>query len=185
MTTDHMAETRLVNGTAIRDQAKAVSMAATPTVAVVAEVPNNSFPEANGLESRSNASMSFASVETTIIELISTTATTSAFPEPFGLSISPSGCWILAYSSSALYILAADSLPEYRNSCRAFKLRRKPLAAAITDGGKLAVLTTPHKIDICQCGTGDRTPLTGASHTLETVYLDNEARTIAFTGQGD
>ena len=189
MTTDYMAEKRLVNGTAIRDQAKAVSMPTTPTVAVVAEVPNNSSPaevhETNNPESRSVTSMSFGSVETTIIELISTTATTSAFPEPFGLSISPSGRWILAYSSSALYILAAHRLPEYRNSCRAFKLRRKPLAAAITDGGKLAILTTPHKIDIYQCGMGDGPPLTGVSQTLETVYLDNEARTIAFTGQGD
>lgn len=189
MTTSYMAETRLVNGTAVRDQAKAVSMPTTPTVAVVAEVPHNSSPVevdgANSPESRSATSMSFGSVETTIIELISTTATTSAFAEPFGLSISPSGRWILAYSSSALYILSAHKLPEYRNSCHTFKLRRKPLTAAITDGGKLAILTTPHKIDIYQCGTGDGPPPTGVSQTLETVYLDNEARTIAFTGQGD
>lgn len=185
----HGGDTRLANGIAIRDQAKAISMPATPTVAVVAEVPDNNSPGvvdgAESLESASNASMSFGSMETTIIELISTTSTTSAFPESFGLSISPSGRWILAYSTSALYILAAHRLPEYRNSCRAFKLRRKPLAAAITDGGKLAVLTTPHKIDIYQCGMGNGPPLTGASQTLQTVYLDNEARTIAFTGQGD
>lgn len=172
-------DTRIADGSDARDQAKSDSMPGSPTVATVAEISENSSPDT------SNISTSFASAETTIIELISTTATTSAFPESFGLSISGSGRWILAYSSSALYILAAQRLPEYKNSCRAFKLRRKPLAAAITDAGKLAILTTPHKIDIYQCGEGSGAPLTGASQTLEAVHLDYDAHTIAFTAEGD
>lgn len=192
-TADHLVdglmygvETRLADATESRDQAKSESMSASSTVA---EISDDSTPDviagAENFPDPSNISMSFASVETTIIELVSTTATTSAFPESFGLSISASGRWILAYSSSALYILAAQRLPEYKNSCRAFKLRRKPLAAAITDGGKLAILTTPHKIDIYQCGEGPGAPLSGASQTLQAVYLDYEAQTIAFTAEGD
>lgn len=182
-------DTRLADATESRDQAKSESMSASPTAATVAEISDDStlhaIPGAENFPGTSNISMSFASAETTIIELISTTATTSAFPESFGLSISSSGRWILAYSSSALYILAAQRLPEYKDSCRAFKLRRKPLAAAITDGGKLAILTTPHKIDIYQCGEGASAPLSGASQTLKAVHLDYEAQTIAFTADGD
>jgi len=182
----HGVDTRAAVGTDIRYRIKPISMSTSPTLTTVADVSDATNPESAAIvDNLPGTPASFSSVETTIIELISTTATTSAFPESFGLSISTSGRWIIAYSSSALYVLSAQRLPEYKNSCRAFKLRRKPLAAAITDGGKLAILTTPHKIDIYQCGEGAGAPLTGGSQSLTAVYLDYEARTISFTAEGD
>ena len=128
---------------------------------------------------------SFTSLFTTIIELVSTSATSSAFPEPLGLSVSSSGKWIMAYSSSAMFILSTLHLPYHRERYRAFRLRRKPIAVAMTDAGRLAVLTTPHKIDVYQCGTGDEAPLSGTNQKIETVFLDNEAKTLALAENGE
>jgi hypothetical protein len=128
---------------------------------------------------------SYTSTQTTIVELLSTSATSSAFPESFGLSVSIKGRWIVAYSSSALYILSVQHLPAYQASCRAFRIRRKPLAVAITDVGKFAVLTTPHKIDVYHCGEEQGDLLSGPCKKLETIYLNSEARTLAFSHCGE
>lgn len=125
------------------------------------------------------------STRTTVVELVSTSATSSAFPESFGLSISIKGKWIAAYSSSALYLLSVENLPAFENSCRGFRIRRKPLAVAVTDVGKFAVLTTPHKIDIYKCGEEHGDFLLGRCRKLETVYLDNDARNLAFSYCGE
>jgi hypothetical protein len=125
------------------------------------------------------------STRTTIVELVSTSATSSAFPESFGLSISIKGRWIAAYSSSALYLLSVEHLPAFERSCRGFRIRRKPLAVAVTDVGKFAVLTTPHKIDVYQCGEERGDFLAGPCRKLETVYLNNDARNLAFSYCGD
>ncbi|KAF2404672.1 hypothetical protein EJ06DRAFT_215573 [Trichodelitschia bisporula] len=122
---------------------------------------------------------------TTTISLVSITATSSAFPESFGLSISPKGRWVVAYSSSVLYVLSAAHLPDYKNHCRVFRIRRKPLAVAITDTGRFAVLTTPHKIDVYQCGDGGVDILTAPNRKLHTVYLNNEAKALALSSAGD
>lgn len=125
------------------------------------------------------------STRTTIAELVSTSATSSAFPESFGLSISIKGKWIAAYSSSALYLLSVENLPAFKDSCRGFRIRRKPLAVAVTDVGKFAVLTTPHKIDIYRCGEERGDFLLGRCRKLETVYLNNDARNLAFSYCGE
>ncbi|KAE9979554.1 hypothetical protein EG328_000807 [Venturia inaequalis] len=125
------------------------------------------------------------STRTTIVELVSTSATSSAFPESFGLSISMKGKWIAAYSSSALYLLSVENLPAFEDSCRGFRIRRKPLAVAVTDVGKFAVLTTPHKIDIYKCGEEHGDFLLGRCRKLETVYLNNDARNLAFSFCGE
>jgi hypothetical protein len=127
----------------------------------------------------------YTSTQTTVVELLSSSATSSAFPESFGLSVSLKGRWVVAYSSSALYILSVQHLPAYQSSCRAFRIRRKPLAVAITDVGKFAVLTTPHKIDIYHCGEEQGDLLSGQCKKLETVYLNTEARTVAFSHCGE
>ncbi|TID15952.1 hypothetical protein E6O75_ATG09010 [Venturia nashicola] len=125
------------------------------------------------------------STRTTIVELVSTSATSSAFPESFGLSISVKGKWIAAYSSSALYLLSVENLPAFEDSCRGFRIRRKPLAVAVTDVGKFAVLTTPHKIDIYKCGEEHGDFLLGQCRKLETVYLNIDARNLAFSYCGE
>jgi hypothetical protein len=137
------------------------------------------------IQSLGSALSEDGSTRTTIVELVSTSATSSAFPESFGLSISIKGRWIAAYSSSALYLLSVESLPDFERSCRGFRIRRKPLAVAITDVGKFAVLTTPHKIDVYQCGEERGDFLSGPCKKLETVYLNNDARNLAFSYCGD
>ncbi|QDS70472.1 hypothetical protein FKW77_009998 [Venturia effusa] len=143
-------------------------------------------PSSDGTTQSSGSGLSQeGSTRTTIVELVSTSATSSAFPESFGLSISIKGKWIAAYSSSALYLLSVENLPAYEQSCRGFRIRRKPLAVAVTDVGRFAVLTTPHKIDIYQCGEEHGDFLLGACKKLETVYLNNDARNLAFSFCGD
>jgi hypothetical protein len=125
------------------------------------------------------------STRTTVVELVSTSATSSAFPESFGLSISVKGRWVAAYSSSALYLLSVEHLPAFERSCRGFRIRRKPLAVAVTDVGRFAVLTTPHKIDVYQCGEELGDFLSGPCRKLETVYLNTDARSLAFSYCGE
>lgn len=124
---------------------------------------------------------------TSVIELVSISATSSAFPETFGLTVSSKGRWIVAYSSAALYILLAEELPTFRDVCRAFRIRRKPLAVAITDVGKYAVLTSSYKIDVYECGdgSGSAESLHGINRKVQTILLNNEARTIAFSSDGE
>src|ERR1700712_2284194 len=118
---------------------------------------------------------------TTVVELASISASSSAFPESFGLSASVSGRWLAVYSSAALYILLAEEFPEFQNICRAFRLRRKPLAVAVTDVGKFAVLTSSFKIDVYQCGDGSAQSLRDINKKIQTVLLNNEAHTVAFS----
>jgi hypothetical protein len=122
---------------------------------------------------------------TSVIELVSISATSSALPESFGLTISSKGRWLVAYSSAALYILLAEELPAFSNVCRAFRIRRKPLAVAITDVGKYAVLTSSYKIEVYECGDGSPSSLYGINRKTQTLLLNNEARTIAFSSGGE
>ena len=130
-------------------------------------------------------SPSYAPLQTTILELVSISATSSAFPESFGFSVSAKGRWIVAYSSAALYIILAQRLPSVVDTCRAFRLRRKPLAVAITDIGKFAVLTSPHKIYVYHCGDGSQNTLSEANRKVQTVLLNNDARALALSSSGD
>src|SRR6201996_252873 len=129
--------------------------------------------------SESHPSSKSPPYQASVVELVSISATSSAFPESFGLAISAKGRWIVAYSSAALYILLAEELPVFRNICRAFRLRRKPLAVAITDVGKFAVLTSSYKIDVYECGDGSGQSLHSINRKIQTVLLDHEAWTIA------
>jgi hypothetical protein len=129
-------------------------------------------------------SPTYSPSQTTIIELASISATSSALPESFGLSISSKGRWIAAYSSAALYIFLSQRLPVFEGSCRGFRLRRKPVYVAITDVGKFAVLTSAHKIDVYQCGDGAGESLHGENEKLQTILLNNEAKTLAFSVSG-
>jgi len=125
------------------------------------------------------------SYQSTVIELVSISATSSAFPESFGLSVSSRGRWIVAFSSAALYIIPAQELPLIQNRCRAFRLRRKPLAVVINDVGKYAILTDPYKIDVYQCGDGSVASLTGPNQKIQTIQLNAETRAIAISTTGE
>jgi hypothetical protein len=121
----------------------------------------------------------------TTIELVSISATSSAFAETFGLSISNRGRWIVAYTSAALYLLLGEALPSYKDTCRAFRLRRKPLAVAVTDVGKFAILTSSSKIDVYSCGDGSGPSISEPIKKMQTVVLQNQAKSISFSANGD
>jgi hypothetical protein len=146
--------------------------------------PTTAARENTPLESESPAGTAFQSAT---VELVSVSASSSAFAESFGLSISEQGRWIMAYTSAALYIIYANDLPFFeRKACRAFRLRKKPLAVAITDAGFFAVLTSTYKIDIYRCGNGSsRSIMSAPLESVQTVLLVNETKTIALSPRGD
>lgn len=115
----------------------------------------------------------------THIKLVSTTISSSAaFPggEAFNFAFSPQGRFVLAYSSSRLYILdvtGADLAVK-----RELKLLRRPLSTTILDDGSLlAILSIDHQVDLYDLSA--KPPK--RSKTLE---LDNQPRTIALSPTG-
>ncbi|KAF2093694.1 hypothetical protein NA57DRAFT_81197 [Rhizodiscina lignyota] len=132
-------------------------------------------------------SQGFGQPETTIIELISTSATASAFPESFGLTISQRGQWIAAYTSTALYIIRSESLPQVTG--RFFKVRRKPITMAISDYPQtIAILSNPHNVDVYSstsesneegvwCNLKQRSIIFG--HEISTIALSPDATILA------
>ncbi|KAF2666385.1 hypothetical protein BT63DRAFT_428155 [Microthyrium microscopicum] len=160
-----------------------VPQSSLPTSAL--SVVDAAIPQEQESNPTSPRSPTYSPCHTTVVDLVSISATSSAFPESFGLSVSSKGRWLVAYSSAALYILLAQDLPNFKNHCRAFRLRRRPLAVVITDVGKYAVLTNAHKIDVYQCGDGSKESISGANDKLQTILLDNDARTIAISASGE
>lgn len=115
----------------------------------------------------------------TSIELTSTSATSSAFPQSLALWISRKGGWILAANSSHLYVLYAPDLPQL--SARAFRVRRRPLAAEILENGSLlCVLSNEHQVDVYSLGDVEQTTVT----RIKTIFLENAATTMAMTPDG-
>lgn len=127
----------------------------------------------------------FGQPETTIVELVSTLATASAFPESFGLAISQKGQWIAAYTSTALHILSSQHLPQVHG--RFFKVRRKPIAMAISDDPQtLAVLSNPHNVDVYCKSYDEGDQGDGNWHNLKqrSMIFGHEITTIALSPDG-
>lgn len=124
------------------------------------------------------------SCQTTIITLTSISASSSAFPESFGLSASPKGRWIVAYSSGALYIIPTARLTAPENHCRAFRLRRKPMTVVINDIGHFAILSSVYKVDVYRCGDGTIPSLSSPVVNVQSIQLHSGARTIALSTNG-
>jgi hypothetical protein len=137
------------------------------------------------IESRTTSPVECLPYRSTIIELVSISASSSAFPESFGLSVSSKGRWIVAYSSGALYLIPAQQLPTIQNCCRAFRLRRKPLAVVINDVGNYAILNNTYKVDVYKCGDGSLDSLSGPNQKVQTIQLNTEARAIALSANGE
>lgn len=79
----------------------------------------------------------------TLINLVSTSISSSAaFPggEAFHFSFSPNGNFVLAYSSSRIYVL--DVAAEKVAVKRELKILRRPSTATILDDGRLACSST-------------------------------------------
>lgn len=124
----------------------------------------------------------FNQPEVTVIELVSTSATASAFPESFGLAVSQRGQWIAAYTSTALHILRAQSLPQVQG--RFFKVRRKPIAMAISDEPQsLAILSNPHNVDVYSksLDEGDQDQGSWMNLKQRSIIFGHEITTIALS----
>src|SRR5204862_4393567 len=102
------------------------------------------------VEAKRNLFEAYLRPRETIIKLISTSASSSAaFPggEAFHFSFSPNGHYILALSSSRVYVI--DAVSPSVTVKRELKILRRPVAAAILDDGSiLAVLSTDHFVNI-------------------------------------
>lgn len=116
----------------------------------------------------------------TTINLISTIPTSSAaLPggEAFDFSFSANGQWILAWSSSRIFVV--DAFSSKVSVQRELKVLRRPVAATILDDGSiLAVLSTDHQINIY-----DLSDLK-VKH-MKSVALDNPPHAIALSPKGE
>lgn len=83
----------------------------------------------------------------TLLELASSTASSSALPDAFDFNVSRKGYFIAVYSSSNIWLIKTDQLP--RLWARTLQVKRKPVAIDITDNGfLLAVLSRPSQVDL-------------------------------------
>ena len=130
-------------------------------------------------EVRRNLFDAFMRPSETLVNLISTSASSSAaFPrgEALRFIFSSQGQTLLALSSSRIFLM--NLLSEPVKVTRELKTLRRPLSAAVTnDGSLLAVLSTKHQANIYGL-----TPV-GVSH-LRIIILDNAPRTIALANEG-
>ena len=115
-----------------------------------------------------------------MINLISTTTSSSAaFPggEAFEFSFSPQAQWCLAISSSRIIVL--DTSSQDIHVTRELKVVRKPLSAFILSNGKrLAVLSTDHKVNIYDLSAD-------LPKFVRSIPLDDPAHTITLTPGGE
>ena len=129
-------------------------------------------------EVKRNLYTSYLRPKETIVELISTSVSSSAaFPggEALQFCFSPQGSIILAISSSRIYLIDATS--KDIKVTRELKILRRPASADVLDDGSfLAVLSTDHQVNLYDLRSN-------AKHT-RLVQLDNPPRTIALAPGG-
>ncbi|ERF73518.1 hypothetical protein EPUS_07723 [Endocarpon pusillum Z07020] len=130
-------------------------------------------------EVRRNLFDAFMQPSETLVNLISTSASSSAaFPrgEALRFIFSSHGQTLLALSSSRIFLV--DLLSEPLAVTRELKTMRRPETAAVTnDGSLLAVLSTKHQANIYGLTSA------GVNH-LQIIILDNPPRTIALANEG-
>lgn len=116
----------------------------------------------------------------TLVSLVSTTTSSSAaIPggEAFDFAFSPNGHWVLALSSSRIYVI--DTASSRISVQRELKVLRRPISAAILDDGSiLAVLSSDHRVNIYNLKTLE------VKH-LRVVSLDEPPHAIALAPKGE
>lgn len=116
----------------------------------------------------------------TLVSLVSTTTSSSAaFPggEAFDFAFSPNGHWVLALSSSRVYVI--DTVSPKISVQRELKVLRRPVSAAILDDGTiLAVLSGDHRVNVYNLQG------LGVKH-LRAVSLDEPPHAIALAPKGE
>ncbi|KAF1846357.1 uncharacterized protein K460DRAFT_367156 [Cucurbitaria berberidis CBS 394.84] len=93
------------------------------------------------------ASSPYAHPSLTLLELVSNSASSSALPDSFDVSVSRRGCYVAVYSASNIWLIKTVQLP--RLWARTLQIKRKPVAIDVTDDGSLlAVLSRPSQVDV-------------------------------------
>ncbi|EDU43664.1 predicted protein [Pyrenophora tritici-repentis Pt-1C-BFP] len=131
------------------------------------------------------ATAPYAYPSLSLLELVSNTASSSALPDSFDVSVSRKGGYVAVYSSSNLFLIKTVQLP--RLWTRTLQVKRKPVAIDVTeDGFLLAVLSRPSQVDLYEIhGEGDdqitkrRTVM--LVHEASSVVISPDAR-ILITG---
>ncbi|KNG45222.1 f-box domain-containing protein [Stemphylium lycopersici] len=115
----------------------------------------------------------YAHPSLTLLELVSNTASSSALPDSFDVSVSRKGGYVAVYSSSNLFLIKTMELP--RLWARTLQVKRKPVAIDITeDGFLLAVLSRPSQVDLYEIhGEGDN-----QIKKRRTIMLVHEASSV-------
>ena len=143
----------------------------------------DSLPKLKGQfakEVKRNLFEAYLQPKRTLVSLVSTTTSSSAaFPggEAFEFTFSPNGHWVLALSSSRIYVI--DTVSPKISVQRELKVLRRPLAAAILDDGSiLAVLSSDHQVNIYSLQKLE------VKH-LRALSLDEPPHTIALAPRGE
>lgn len=122
---------------------------------------------------------SYAHPDSTVLELVSNNASSSALPDSFAFNLSRKGSFIAVYTSSNVWLIKAAQLP--RLWARTLEVRRKPVAIDILeDGSLLAVMSRSSQVDIYEIhGEQDR-----QIKKRRTIMLVHEAHAMAISPDG-
>ncbi len=107
------------------------------------------------------------------------TTSSAAFPggEAFDFAFSPNGHWVLALSSSRIYVV--DTVSPKVGVQRELKVLRRPVSATILDDGSmLAVLSSDHQVNVYNLTN------LNVKH-LRSVSVDNPPHAIALAPKGE
>ncbi|EEH10989.1 F-box domain-containing protein [Histoplasma capsulatum G186AR] len=130
-------------------------------------------------ETRRNLFESFLRPQKTVINLISTSASSSsAFPqgEAFQFTFSANGNQLLALSSSRIFVIDLSIDPI--SVSYELKTLRRPVAAAIVDDASLlAVASSSHQANVYRL-------IGGNVKLIQAITLDNIPRTISLSPEG-
>ncbi|KAL9635825.1 MAG: hypothetical protein Q9164_003218 [Protoblastenia rupestris] len=131
-------------------------------------------------EVRRNLFEAYLQPRRTVVTLVSTTtSSSSACPggEAFDFSFSPNGHWVLALSSSRIYVI--DTVSPRISVQRELKVLRRPVSAAILDhGSTLAVLSSDHQVNVYDLANLK-------IRRIRSISLDHSPRAIALTPKGE
>ncbi|CAD6592361.1 MAG: hypothetical protein ASARMPREDX12_006042 [Alectoria sarmentosa] len=144
---------------------------------------DDSLPKLKGQfarEVKRNLFEAYLQPRRTLVSLVSTTTSSSAaFPggEAFDFASSPNGHWVLALSSSRIYVI--DTVSPKVSVQRELKVLRRPVSAAILDDGStLAVLSSDHRVNVYDLRHLE------VKH-LRAVSLDEPPHAIALAPKGE
>ncbi|KAF2729308.1 hypothetical protein EJ04DRAFT_527902 [Polyplosphaeria fusca] len=121
----------------------------------------------------------YAPPVTTVLELVSNTASSSALPDSFSFNISRKGNFVAIYTASNIWLIKATQLP--RLWARTLEVKRKPIAIDVQENGTLmAVLSRTSQVDIYEMPDDQHRQI----KKRRTISLVHEAHTLVMSPDG-